>query len=117
MHVNPFSGMLASMPPPGGSQSGQSGSPLLSMLPIVLMVVIIYFLMFRPQQQRAKLQAKLLANLKAGDRVVTSAGIIGVVVNVKDNTVTIRSGDAKFEVTKASVTDLIKDDASTTTVS
>ena len=69
--------------------------------------------MIRPQQQRAKQQKKLLEALKAGDKVITSSGIIAVVVTVKDKSVTLRSADAKFEVTKASVTDIL--DASTPT--
>jgi preprotein translocase subunit YajC len=48
---------------------------------------------------------------------VTSAGIIGTVITVKDKTVSLRSADAKFEVTKASVTEILADDANTTTAS
>jgi preprotein translocase subunit YajC len=103
--------------PPAGGQQGQGGSPVGMLVPLVLMGVIFYFLLFRPQQQRAKQQAKLLATLKAGDKVVTSAGIVGNVITVKDTTVTLRSGDSKFEVTKASVTDIIAADASTPTAS
>ena len=113
MHVNCFSGFLALTPPPSGSQSG--GSPQSSMaqmlIPLALMGVIFYFLLFRPQQQRAKQQAKLLAALKPGDKVVTSAGIVGIVITLKDSTVTLRSADAKFEVTKASITEIVPDDA------
>jgi len=119
MHVNSFSGLLAFAPPPAGSQSGQQQNPLFTFLPVVAMVVIFYFILIRPQQQRTKQQAKLLSALKSGDKVITSAGIVGTVVTVKDkdNTVTLRSGDAKFEVTKASITEIRADDASTTTTS
>ena len=75
---------------------------------LVLMGVMMYFLLFRPQQQRAKQQARLLSNLKSGDKVVTSSGIIGVVITVKDKTVSLRSADAKMEVTKSSVTDILE---------
>ena len=64
--------------------------------------------MIRPQQQRAKQQAKLIASLKSGDKVVTASGIIGVVITVKDQTVSLRSADAKMEVTKASVTEILE---------
>jgi preprotein translocase subunit YajC len=87
------------------------------LLPLVLMGVIFYFLMLRPQQQRAKQQAKMLAAMKPGDKVITGAGILGTVITVKDKTVTIRSADAKFEVTKASITEIVPDDASTPTAS
>ncbi len=59
----------------------------------------------------------MLEALKAGDKVVTAAGIIGTVITVKDKTVSLRSADAKFEVTKASVTEILADDAGTPTAS
>jgi len=117
MYVNCFSPLLALATPPAGSQSGQSQNPLMAFLPMILLVVVFYFILIRPQQQRAKQQSKLIAALKTGDRVITGAGIIGVVVAVKDKTVTLRSADAKFEVTKASVTEIIPEDASTPTAS
>jgi preprotein translocase YajC subunit len=54
----------------------------------------------------------MLETIKAGDKVVTSSGIVGVVVTVKERTITLRSSDAKFEVTKSSVTEVL--DAATT---
>ena len=75
---------------------------------IPLLIVMMYFLLFRPQQLQRKQQAKLLASLKSGDKVVTSSGIVGVVITVKDQTVSLRSADAKMEVTKASVTGILE---------
>jgi preprotein translocase subunit YajC len=88
----------------------------MAFLPIILMVVVFYFILIRPQQQRTKQQTKMLSALKSGDKVITSGGIVGTVITVKDRTVTLRSADAKFEVTKASVTEILPDDASTPTV-
>jgi len=113
MHLNCFSEILALTPPPSNGQPGQPSNPLMAFLPMILLVVVFYFILIRPQQQRAKQQKKLLEALKAGDKVVTAAGIIGTVITVKDKTVSLRSADAKFEVTKASVTEIIADDAST----
>ena len=93
-------GAPASTPP-----SGIFGNPIIL---LVLVGVMMYFMLFRPQQQRAKQMAKLMASMKAGDRVVTSSGIVGSVVSVKDKTVTLRSGDAKMEVTKSSVTEILE---------
>jgi len=76
--------------------------------PMILLVVVFYFILIRPQQQRAKQQAKLISNLKSGDKVVTASGIIGVVITVKDQTVSLRSADAKMEVTKSSVTEILE---------
>ena len=111
MHVNCFNALLAFAAPPGGSQSGQAQSPLQLLVPLALMGVIFYFLLFRPQQQRAKQQAQMLSQLKSGDEVVTSGGIVGMVVTVKEKTITIRSADAKFEVTKASIVEVTPKDS------
>jgi preprotein translocase subunit YajC len=107
--------MLASATPNNG-QSGQSPNPLGMIVPMILLMVVFYFILIRPQQKRAKEQQKMLTTLKPGDRVVTASGIIGVVITIKDRTVSLRSADTKFEVTKASVTEIIgdgKDSAST----
>ena len=113
MHVNYFSGLLALAAPPAGSQGGPAQNPLVAFLPMILLVVVFYFILIRPQQQRTKQQAKMLSTLKAGDEVITAAGIVGTVVTVKDKTVTLRSADAKFEVTKASITDVTPKDTGT----
>jgi preprotein translocase subunit YajC len=117
MHVNCFSGLLVFAALPSGGQPGSAQNSILGsfIVPLVLMGFIFYFMAIRPQQQRAKQQAKMLAALKSGDKVVTSAGIVATVVTVKEKTVTLRSADSKFEVTKASVTDIVADDASTPT--
>ena len=113
MHVNCVSGMLAQ----ATGSSAPSQSPLLGFLPMILLVVVFYFILIRPQQQRAKQQAKMLSALKSGDKVVTASGIIAIVITVKEKSVTLRSADSKFEVTKASVTEILPEDAPTTTVS
>jgi len=117
MHVNRFSEILAFATPPAGSQTGQTQNPLIAFLPMILLVVVFYFILIRPQQQRAKQQTKMLSALKSGDRVVTASGIIAIVVTVKEKSVMLRSADSKFEVTKASVTEILPDDSATTTAS
>ncbi len=88
-------------------------NPIMAFLPMILLVVVFYFILIRPQQKRAKEQAKMLEALKSGDKVGTASGIIGVVITVKDRVVTLRSGDAKFEVTKASITEILEAGKST----
>jgi preprotein translocase subunit YajC len=80
---------------------------------LVLFGIIFYFILIRPQQKRAKQQAALVGSLKSGDKVVTSSGIVGVVITVKDTTVSLRSADAKMEVTKSSVTQILEGSAAT----
>ena len=81
--------------------------------PMVLLVVVFYFILIRPQQKRAKELAKLVSSIKSGDKVVTASGIIGTVISVKDTTVSLRSADAKMEVTKSSVTQILESSTST----
>ena len=78
------------------------------LVPMGLIFIIMYFLMIRPQTQRAKQQKKLLESLKAGDKVATASGIVGVVTSVRDTTVSLRSADAKMEVTKESITQILE---------
>ena len=73
------------------------------MLPFALIFVIMYFLILRPQQKRVKDHAELIKNVRRGDTIITSGGIIGEVVHLKDNEVTIRSGDAKFVVLRSNI--------------
>jgi preprotein translocase subunit YajC len=115
MDIYRLDGILAqAAAPAAASGPQQQGSPIGGLLvPMVLFFVIIYFMMLRPQSQQRKAQAKLLEALKSGDKVVTSSGIVGVVITVKDNTVSLRSADAKMEVTKASVTQILENSAAT----
>ena len=118
MHLNGLIGFLAdatATPPagtpttaPAGTPGQAQGSPLGFVIPMVLIFVIMYFMMIRPQSQQRKRQAQMLQTLKSGDKVVTASGIVGVVVTVKDKTVSLRSSDAKMEVTKASVTEILE---------
>jgi preprotein translocase subunit YajC len=105
MSLNPI---LAMAPPP--SQPGQQPNPtgqLVSTLGMfAIMGIMFYLLLIRPQQKRAKEQAKLLEMIKPGDKIITSGGIVGVVVAVKDKTVSIRSADTKMEVLKSVVTEI-----------
>ncbi len=74
----------------------------------VIMGLMFYFALWRPQQKKAKEHAALLQALKKGDEVVTSSGICGVIVSIKEKTVCLRSEDAKLEVLKSAVTDVVK---------
>ena len=68
-----------------------------------------YFVMIRPQKKRQEQQQKLVASLKTGDKVVTNAGIHGLISNVKDNTVLVKVADnVKIEMDKAAITTVLK---------
>lgn len=75
------------------STSAASGvSALMTFIPIALMIVIFYFLLIRPEKKRAKKMKEMLDNLQVADEVVTTGGIIGRVLSVKDDTVLIETG-------------------------
>ena len=76
-------------------------NPLVNFFPLILIFVIFYFLMIRPQKSRDKQHQKMLSNLNKNDDVVTSSGIHGTIVNVKDKTVVLRVDEnVKIEVEK-----------------
>ena len=62
--------------------------------------------LIRPQQKKAKEHATLLKSIRSGDRIVTSGGVVGVVITVKEKTVTLRSADTKLEVLKSAVSEV-----------
>lgn len=69
---------------PFGSLGGD-GSMLTSLLPFILIFVIMYFLILRPQQKRAKQHQEMIKNVRRGDTVITSGGLIGKVTKVIDD--------------------------------
>ena len=70
----------------GGSLfGGGSDNMLVSLLPFVLIFVIMYFLILRPQQKRQKQHADMVKNVRRGDTVVTSGGLVGKVTKVVDD--------------------------------
>src|SRR6185295_11770819 len=80
--------------------------PWTNIVPLLLMVVVFYFILIRPQQKKAKDHTTLLKTLRSGDKIVTSGGVVGVVVTVKEKTVSIRSADTKMEVLKSAVAEI-----------
>jgi len=82
-----------------------AANPLASFIPIILIFIIMYFVLFRPQIKRQKEQARLVASIKTGDRVVTASGIHGMISNVKDRTVIVKIADnVKIEMEKSAIT-------------
>jgi len=78
---------------------------------MAIMFGIVYFLMLRPQQKKAKETQNMLNNLKKGDKVLTIAGIIGTVGNVKDSTVMVKVADnTVLEFKKAAISGVLNDD-------
>jgi len=81
------------------------------------MGVVFYFILIRPQQKRQKQHQQLLANLKTGDKVVTSSGIHGLIANVKETTFLLKIADnVKIEIDKSAVSGVEKQSEAKATV-
>ncbi len=79
---------------------------------IVIMIVMFYFLLIRPQQRQRKEQAARIAALKNGDKVITTAGLHGLVHNVKEATVMIKVAEGTMlEFDKAAIATVTKKEA------
>jgi preprotein translocase subunit YajC len=79
-------------------------------IPLIFIFIIMYFVMIRPQKKRQEQQQKLIGNLKTGDRVVTNAGIHGLISNVKETTVLVKVADnVKIEMDKSAITNVLKE--------
>ncbi len=77
-----------------GAAGAPEASPMWSfVVPMLFMVVIFYFLLIRPQQKKAKEHKALLDNLKEGDLIITSGGLIGTIVNLDDQIVNLEIAD------------------------
>jgi preprotein translocase subunit YajC len=79
-------------------------------IPFIFIFVIMYFVLFRPQKKRQQEQQRLISGLKTGDRVVTNAGIHGLIANVKETTVMLKVADnVKLEMEKSAITNVLKE--------
>lgn len=98
--------LLAQTPAPSPAEPNL----FVTMMPLIFIFVIFYFLLIRPQQKKAKEHEKLVQAVKTGDRVITNAGIHGVVANIKDKTLIIKVADnVKIEFDRAAVAVVEKD--------
>jgi preprotein translocase subunit YajC len=86
-------------------QNASTGSSLMGLLPIVAIFLVFYFLLILPNQKRQKKLQQMLTDLKNGDRVVTSGGIHGTIVGLRDEYIVLRvpPEQVKLEVVRSSV--------------
>jgi len=100
--------ILADITSPQTAATGTSPT-IFNFAPIILIFIIFYFLVFRPQKKSQNEHAEMLKTLSKNDEVVTTSGIHGTIVNVKDETVIVRVDDGvKLEMDKAAVTKVKK---------
>lgn len=75
------------------AQAEGGSDPFLSLLPLILIFAVFYFLLIRPQNKRQKEQKEMVANLSVGDEVVTAGGVLGKITEIKDQFAQVQIAD------------------------
>jgi preprotein translocase subunit YajC len=91
------------------------GFTLVGILPLIFIFVIFYFVLILPQQKRQRKWQEMLGALKNGDRVITSGGIRGTIISVKDDAVQLRvpPDNLRIEVARSAVTGMVAEEKET----
>jgi len=92
-------------------EPAQQPSMLGSFLPFILMFVVMYLFFILPKQRENKKTESMRSSLKKGDKVLTMAGIIGIVSHVDERFVCVKTGDTKIDFEKAAIVKLLQPDA------
>ena len=79
-------------------QQGSTAQMLITFLPLVLILAVFYFIIIKPQRKQEKEDAKMRDNLEIGDEVVTNGGIVGIVFQIKEDTVVIETGGDRSKI-------------------
>ena len=93
---------------PAFAQSAGGGGDLTSLLPFVLIFVVFYFFLIRPQQKRAKEHREMVSQLRRGDKVITSGGLVGTVTKSVDDHETVEveiAKDVKVNIMRTMIAD------------
>ena len=87
------------------------GNTLMTIIPLILLIVIMYFLMIRPQKKREKETTAMRNSVQVGDEIVTIGGICGKIVKTKDETIVIQVGadKVKMEMMRWSISKVVKE--------
>jgi len=98
---------IIAMAPPSQS-GGQQGSTFFALLPLFFFIPLFYFFFIRPTQQKQKKTQSMQNSLKKNDKIITSGGIYGVVMNTKEDKVILKIAEnVKIEISRNSVTQRI----------
>ncbi|MGD9158203.1 MAG: preprotein translocase subunit YajC [Desulfobacteraceae bacterium] len=88
----------------GQAGAGSQGGGMIGMLPIIGIFVIMYFLLIRPQQKKAKEHQAMVAALKKGDKIISSGGLHGVITGISDDAITMEiAPKVRVKITRGSV--------------
>ncbi len=96
---------------PAWAQAGPGGAPpaVMQFMPLVLIFVVFYFLLIRPQQQKAKEHKTMLANLKRNDDVITAGGLYGKIMALTDKIATLEiAPNVRVRVDRQQIASLAK---------
>jgi len=85
------------------SPEGSAGNPAATLMMMVGFIAIFYFLFFRPQRKQQQEHQALIQGLAKGDEVTTVGGIVGTIVHLTDDRVTLKTGDTRIEVERSKV--------------
>ena len=80
------------------AEQGSTAQMLITFLPLVLILLVFYFIIIKPQRKQEKEDAKMRDNLEIGDEVVTNGGIVGIVFQIKEDTVVIETGGDRSKI-------------------
>jgi preprotein translocase subunit YajC len=94
----------------GGAPAGGGGifGQINMLIPFIAMFAIFYFLLIRPQQKKQRELRQMLQNLKRGDRVITSGGIYGTIVKIRNDIVHLEVADqVRLRINKSAIADMV----------
>jgi preprotein translocase subunit YajC len=93
----------------GGAAGGQGAGGFGSLVPLVLMFVIFYFLLIRPQQKKSKEHREMISLLKKGDQIITSGGLHGRITGVSESTATVEIADkVRVKISRGNVAQVVQ---------
>jgi len=87
-----------------------SPNPIMSFVPMIVVIGILYFLIIRPQQKQAKQHRQMVDALKAGDRVVTQGGVHGTVTGIKGTIVQVKIAEnVRVDINRSAITQVLQE--------
>ncbi len=91
-----------------GGSGGAGGGGLGAFLPLIIIFAIFYFLLIRPQQRKAKQHKQVLADLRKGDKVVSSGGLHGLITGMSDDVLTVEiSPKVRVKISRGSIAGVV----------
>jgi len=86
------------------AQPGQQSDPIMAFLPLVIIIFIFYFMIYRPQKKRQKAREQQVNQIEKGDKIITASGIHGTIAQIEDTTILLQVSDnTKIRIEKTAV--------------